>query len=183
MERSIAFYKEILGYDQVVYDQTEQFADWQGIDGGFGRYRRVLLRHSAERKGPFSRVFGKSEIELVQTTDRTPRKIYENRFWGDLGFIHLCYDVGGMHKLREFCAAKGHPFTVDSSGSFDMGEAAGHFAYIEDPDGTLIEFVETHKMPILKKLNWYLRLDRRANPAKPLPDWMLKTLAFGRVKD
>lgn len=183
MERSVAFYKDILGYDQIVYDQTEQFPDWQGIDGGFGRYRRVLLRHSAQRKGPFSRVFGKSEIELVQASDRAPRKIYENRYWGDLGFIHLCYDVCGMDKLREFCAGKGQPFTVDSSGRFDMGEAAGHFAYIEDPDGTLIEFVETHKMPILKKLNWYLRLDRRANPAKPLPDWMMKTLAFSRVKD
>ena len=34
-----------------------------------------------------------------------------------------------------------------------MGEAAGHFSYIQDPDGTLIEFVETHKVPILKKLD------------------------------
>jgi len=33
-----------------------------------------------------------------------------------------------------------------------MGEASGHFAYVEDPDGTLIEFVETHKIPIIKKL-------------------------------
>lgn len=183
MERSMVFYKEILGYDQVVYDQTDQFADWQGVDGGFGRYRRVLLRHSEKRKGPFSRLLGESELELVQALDRAPRKIYENRFWGDLGFIHLCFDITGMDELRQLCAAKGHPFTVDSSGSFDMGEAAGHFSYIEDPDGALIEFVETHKMPILKKLNWYLHLKRRPQPAKPLADWMLKTLAFSRVKD
>ena len=31
-----------------------------------------------------------------------------------------------------------------------MGDAAGQFAYIEDPDGTLIEFVETHKVPLVK---------------------------------
>lgn len=183
MARSVIFYREILGYDQVVYDQTEQFADWQGVDGGFGRYCRVLLRHSAKRQGPFSRMLGDTEIELVQALDRTPRKIYENRFWGDLGFIHLCFDITGMAELKSFCAEKGHPFTVDSSGSFDMGEAAGYFAYIEDPDGTLIEFVETHKIPILKKLNWYLRLDKRSNPAKPLPKLMLKMLGMGRVKD
>jgi hypothetical protein len=61
-----------------------------------------------------------------------------------------------------------------------MGEAAGHFAYIEDPDGTLIEFVETHKLPILKKLGWYLDL-RKRNAYKPLPDWMVRLLRFSRV--
>ncbi|MEZ4895109.1 MAG: hypothetical protein R2778_19105 [Saprospiraceae bacterium] len=55
--------------------------------------------------------------------------------------------------MKQFCAEQGHPFTIDSSGSFDMGEAAGYFSYIEDPDGTLIEFVETHKIPILKKVS------------------------------
>ena len=60
-------------------------------------------------------------------------------------------------------------------------EAAGHFAYIEDPDGALIEFVETHKVPILKKLGWYLDL-RKRDPKKSLPDWILKTLRFSKVK-
>lgn len=183
MERSLRFYREILGYDTVVFDQTETFADWNGVDGGFGRYRRVVLRHSELRKGPFSRLLGASEMELVQSLDRAPRKIYEGRFWGDLGFIHLCFDITGMAELKAFCAEKGHPFTVDSSGSFDMGEAAGYFSYIEDPDGTLIEFVETHKIPILKKIGWYLDLRKRNNPAKPLPKWMLKTMGWGRVKD
>ena len=67
----------------------------------------------------------------------------------------------GMDELKSFVKSKGFPFTVDSKkshegNSFDMGEAAGHFSYIEDPDGTLIEFVETHKLPILKKFGLYL---------------------------
>ncbi|MBK9338214.1 MAG: VOC family protein [Lewinellaceae bacterium] len=184
MERSLAFYREILGYDWIGYDQTGQFADWQGVDGATGTYRRVLLGHRAKRQGPFSRLLGDSEIELVQNMDagHTPKHIYRDRYWGDLGFIHLCFDVTGMARLKELFASKGHLFTVDSSGSFDMGEAAGHFAYLEDPDGTLIEFVETHKMPILKKLKWYLHLNRRPDPAKPLPDWILKALGFSRVR-
>ncbi|MEO6760016.1 MAG: VOC family protein [Saprospiraceae bacterium] len=183
LQRSMRFYTDVLGYDTVVYDQTDDFADLHGVDGGFGRYRRVLLRHSQPRVGPFSRLLGDTEIELVQALDRTVRPIYENRFWGDLGFIHLCFDITGMAEMKAFCAEKGHPFTVDSSGSFDMGEAAGYFSYIEDPDGTLIEFVETHKIPILKKVGWYLDLRKRRSPAKPLPSWMLKTLGMGRVKD
>ncbi|MFN0215476.1 MAG: VOC family protein, partial [Saprospiraceae bacterium] len=152
MERSLKFYAEILGYQTVVYDYVDDFADWHGVDGGFGRYRRVLLRHPEKRKGPFSTLLGDTEIELVQSLDRQPVKIFENRLWGDLGYIHLCFDITGMTEMKRLCLEKGSPFTVDSSGSFDMGEAAGYFSYIEDPDGTLIEFVETHKVPILKKL-------------------------------
>lgn len=185
MERSIKFYSEILGYQTVVYDQSNVFSDWSGVDGGLERYRRVLLRHPEKRKGPFSPLLGDSEIELVQVLQdgRKARKIFENRFWGDLGYIHLCFDITGMAEMKKSCEAKGHPFTVDSSGSFDMGEAAGYFSYIEDPDGALIEFVETHKIPILKKLGWYLDLRKRKNPEKPLPRWMLKMLGISRVKD
>jgi hypothetical protein len=114
--------------------------------------------------------------------NRKAEKIYENRFWGDLGFIHLCYDIIGMPALEQESRSQGFPFNVNSRQSFDKGEAAGHFAYIEDPDGTLIEFVETHRIPILKKLGWYLNLKNR-NPHKALPDWMLKTLSLNRVKD
>ena len=63
-----------------------------------------------------------------------------------------------------------------------MGEAAGHFSYNEDRDGTLIEYVETHRVPILKKIGWYLNLKKR-NPAKPLPNWIVKSLGFSRVKE
>ena len=143
-----------------------------------------MLTHSHARKGGFSRLLGPSQIELVSLQDTTtaPRKIYENRFWGDLGFIHLCFDIVGMKQMEEKCKDNGFPFTIDSSKSFDMGEAAGHFSYIEDPDGTLIEFVETHKIPILKKIGWYLDL-RKRKPEKPLPNWMLKALALNRVRD
>jgi hypothetical protein len=63
-----------------------------------------------------------------------------------------------------------------------MGKAAGHFSYIEDKDGTLIEFVETHRVPILAKLGWYLDL-RKRKIGKPLPRWMVKAMGLNRVKD
>jgi catechol 2,3-dioxygenase-like lactoylglutathione lyase family enzyme len=185
IERSLEVYRDILGYDEVVYDESGQFDDLAGIPGGKHSFRRVLLRHSQPRKGSFSKMLGSSEIELVEVQDRKPKKIFENRLWGDLGYIHLCFDINGMEDLRILCAEKGYPFTIDSAAdrdTFDMGEAAGNFSYIEDPDGALIEFVETHKIPILKKLNWFLDL-RKRNPEKPLPNWMLRTMALNRVKD
>jgi catechol 2,3-dioxygenase-like lactoylglutathione lyase family enzyme len=181
MDKSTDFYKNILGYDVVLYDETKSFDDFNEISVTTETYRRVNLTHSEKRKGPFSQLLGKSIIELVESKDRKPNKIYEGRLWGDPGYIHLCFDIVGMPSLKEKCESMGHPFTVDSANSFDMGEAAGQFCYIEDPDGTLIEFVETHKIPILKKLNWYLDLRKRARD-KSLPSWMLKALSLNRVK-
>lgn len=182
IEKSRTIYSDILGYDEVVYDKQGQFEDFSVLTGGNHEIRRVLLNHSKPRKGGFCKLFGPGQIELVKVLNREPKKIYENRFWGDLGFIHICFDIIGMDTLRDECSAKGFPFTVDSSKSFDMGEAAGHFSYIEDPDGTLIEFVETHKVPVIKKIGWYINMKKR-NPEKALPDWMVKTLRFNRVKD
>ena len=186
IEKSRIVYSDILGYDEVVYDKTAIFSDLADLPGGDNEFRRVLLRRSKPFSGPFSRLLGQSVIELISATGKPGKKIYDNRFWGDLGFIHLCFDMRGFDTLKSHCESKGFPFTIDSKtshegNSFDMGEAAGHFSYIEDPDGTLIEFVETHKIPILKKLGLYLDL-RKRDPNKSLPDWMLKTMKFSRVK-
>lgn len=185
--KAMKIYSDVLGYDRIVYDKTGNFDDLSSVPGGKGRFRRLLLAPSKPFHGGFNPLFGQSLIELVEAMDKTATKIFEGRYWGDLGFIHLCYDISGMDKLRNYCLETGCPFRVDSQrshegNSFDMGEAAGHFAYIEDPDGTLIEFVETHKVPIIKKLGWYLDLKKR-NPNKALPGWMIKSLRFSRVKE
>jgi catechol 2,3-dioxygenase-like lactoylglutathione lyase family enzyme len=186
IDRSRVVYSDILGYNDVVYDSEGVFGDLSPLPGGGTKLRRVLLRRSGLLYGPFAKLMGRSEIELISTGTSGERKIYEGRFWGDPGFIHLCFDISGMDNLREHCKEKGQPFTVDTKAdldgkSFDMGEAAGHFSYIEDPDGTLIEFVETHKVPIMKKLGWYIDLTKR-DYRKNLPDWMLRTLKFSKVK-
>jgi catechol 2,3-dioxygenase-like lactoylglutathione lyase family enzyme len=179
MQVAKAFYSEVLGYDVVHAEEEKIFEDWQGLPGAGQKVKRVVMRHSAAYTGPFSRLLGPTTIELVQAVEKPVAKIFAGRWWGDLGFIHLCYDVGGMQEHAKICAGSGHPLTVNSNDSFAMGQAAGHFAYNEDPDGTLIEYVETHKVPILKKLGWYLDL-RKRDASKPLPDWMVKCMGFGK---
>jgi len=181
IERSRKLYSDVLGYDTVVYDETGVFTDFATMKGGEETFRRVLLTHSKERSGGMSPLLGRSQIELVQALTGTPQKIYEGRFWGDIGFIHLCFDIHGMAALKAECAVAGFPFTVESNPAFQMGEAAGHWSYLEDPDGTLIEFVETKKIPLMKKWNWYLNLEKR-DPYKPLPRWLINALGMNRVK-
>jgi len=111
IERAMPVYRDILGYDAIVSDQTGTFDDLKALPAGEGRFRRRLLTHSTPRKGSFSELLGKSTIELVQPLDRTPRKIYEGRYWGDPGFIQICFDIHNMDALRDHCASMGFPFT------------------------------------------------------------------------
>lgn len=181
IDKAAVFYQNLLQPLNVVYDKTGVFEDLPTSIPG-QRFRRMLLRKSFTPDGAFSRLLGDVQIELVQALDRTPKKIFENRYWGDCGYIHLCFDTLDMDALKTKLQAQGYPFTVDSESSFGMENAAGRFAYLEDPDGTLIELVETHKVPILKKLGWFLDLQKRGL-RKPLPNWMLKAMGLGKVKD
>lgn len=181
MDRSVEFYSKITEFDRVDYDRTGVFEDLKGVPGAEYELRRVMLSRSKPTEGPLSEILGTGHLELVQRVglekDTQPRKLYEGRLWGDPGFIHLCFDVRNMDKVREASEALGHKFVCDGGRDFAMGDANGHFTYIEDPDGTLIEFVETFKIPILKKFGIYLNLADR-DDFKPLPRWMTKALRF-----
>ena len=182
MDKALRLYKDVLGLSEIVYDKTDKFGDFAELGASDKTFRRILLRKKQSAEGAFSRLFGNIEVELVEAKETSDRKtIMEGRSWGDLGFIHLCFDALNMDKLGEKLKANGFPFVVDSANSFDMGDAAGRFTYIEDPDGTLIEFVETHKVPVLKKIGWYINLKKRKTQ-NPLPNWMVNTLGWGKVK-
>lgn len=181
MEKSIHFYKELLGIHDVIYKGTTPLADGPNHQQPDQVFSRVLLKKDLSGKGAFSKLLGAVQIELLEIKESIPRKIFENRYWGDCGFIHLCFDVLKMDSLKAQFGSSGYPFTVDSHDSFSMGSAGGRFCYVEDPDGTLIELVETHKVPIFKKLGWYLDL-RKRDADKPLPDWMIAMLGLNKIR-
>lgn len=177
MERSINFYREVLGYDKLIYDVKGQFLDLPALPGGDGSFRRVMLGTSEKGLGSFGRFLGSSGVELIQALGHKPDRILRNRSWGDSGFIHLCFNVQGISGLRKYCSHKGYKLTVDSSGSgvFKIDRAAGNFAFIEDPDGNLIKFAEAVKIPLIRTLGLNLNL-KNTSREKPLPDWLLKMM-------
>ncbi len=184
MEKSIKLYKDVLGYGSLVYDKTGVFDDLRFMRGGDQKYRRVLLEWNQPKRGAFSPLMEGGRIELLQALERTPRKLFEGRFWGDPGFIQICFDVTNMDLLGKYCAENGYAFTVDSCPDgkvFNMGDASGRFTYIEDPDGTLIEFVETYRVAVAKRFNWYIDLLKR-NREKPLPKILFRAMKFNKVK-
>ena len=183
MDKAISFYG-LLGYDEVIFDQKGVFEDWKNIPGGSGEFRRVLVSQKNPSGGGFSKLAGKSFIQLVEDlSERKPLKIYADRLWGDTGFVHLGFDVRNMEALGKALQKAGHGFTCDTKDVLSMGESTKvHCTYCEDPDGTLIEMIEVYKIPIIEKLGIYLNVEKR-KPSQPLPDLMLKALKFTRIKD
>ena len=179
IEKSIPLYRDILGFSILNYKEEGVYQD---IPGEKSTFKRALLSMpDGCNTGAFGALLCPAQIELVEAKDRQGRHIFKDRLWGDLGFIHCCLDVNGMNNLKKKAGEAGFPFTVDSQDSFDMGSASGHFGYLEDCDQTLIEFVETHRVPILEKWNLYLNL-RKRDPKKNLPRFLVKLLALNRVK-
>ncbi|MEO7532135.1 MAG: VOC family protein [Sediminibacterium sp.] len=181
MQKALHFYKDILGIDEIIYRGTAPMIDVPESQQAGNLFERVLLKKAVSNKGAFSKLLGAVQVELVEIKNTRPAKIFTDRFWGDCGFIHLCFDVLNMDEVKTASAQAGFPFTVDSADSFPMGSCEGRFCYMEDPDGTLIELVETYKVPILKKIGWYLDLKKRKDD-KPLPDWMIGLLALNKIR-
>ncbi|MFT5639983.1 MAG: catechol 2,3-dioxygenase-like lactoylglutathione lyase family enzyme [Cyclobacteriaceae bacterium] len=183
IDRSMTFYADTLGYDKVVYDKSGVFEDFENLPGGEKRFRRIRLTQSDKPGGGFAKVSADTYIELVEAINYKPRLDYENRIWGDVGFVHLGFDVRGMQALGKDLDEKGFGFTCDTKDTLDMGGTTRvHCTYIEDPDRALVEMIEVYKIPIIEKLGVFLNVGKR-DPLKPLPDFMLKALRFSRVKD
>jgi len=180
IEKALPVYQKNFHQSAILIDKTHKWEDFEVLPSGHQSFRRVILQSSPIPTGAFSKLFCQNTIELVESKGSTGVKIFENRNWGDLGFIHLCFDVNQMDSLKQNLQESGFPMTVDSQNEFDMGAAAGRFAYIEDPDGTLIEMVETFKIPILEKWGWFLNLKKRKTTG-PLSDIFVKLLSLNRV--
>lgn len=75
---------------------------------------------------------------MIQAHNYQHTKIFANRFWGDCGFIYVCFDFINMQGLLKHINKNGYACTEDSQNCFAMEDAA------------LLELVETHKVPIEK---------------------------------
>jgi catechol 2,3-dioxygenase-like lactoylglutathione lyase family enzyme len=182
IQKSLALYADALGFDEVLFDETRAFEDWQHLQNGEQSYRRVRIAQSAPGAGGFGKLTGKTYIELIQAQGRSGKFIFDDRIWCDLGFAHLGFDVRGMKALGTDLATRGVPFRCDTADAIGMGETKVHCTYIDDPDECWLEMIEVHKVPIIEKWGLFLDVQKRGQD-EPLPRWMLKSLRFSRVKD
>ena len=160
------FYHSVLGipFDPIVIELPH--APLEGLSGYFRN----------PEKAPFSHWYGDFRIKLVQAGPQA-ENVYHNRYWGDCGFIHLCLDVVKFQMFKGDLNGNNVQMTVDSGASFKMGASAGRFGYSEDPDGSLIEWVEVHELPIIPRLGVKIRFGK-ATPRAISRHWIRQVIRF-----
>lgn len=182
MERSLSFYRDILDYKEIVYDWKGKDPMLASISGGNRPMRRVLLHDSRPSTSFYSFYLDRGWIELVEVEGPKGPHIYHKRRWGDIGQMEICFDVHDIRAtFNELVRRGAKPLLEPNTEDFDMGHGStALFAYVQDPDGTMVELAEATHLKITSRLSIDLR---RRKPGKPLPRWLMKMSRHKRYKE
>ncbi len=128
MERSIAFYRDVLGM-KVTWDSHAAGVEFKGpiadnVTGCPGTEQRLVFL-----------VAGDSRIELVEYTP-TGKALLNNKA-SDTGSAHVCFKTDNIQELYQKLAARGLRIHCIPQ---DIGFAK--VMYFRDPDGIILEAVE-----------------------------------------
>ena len=118
MDKSIDFYTRIMGLKLITRREIPQ------------NNAEIAFLQDAEGKG------AKLELTFYRNQKEFTQPDYENRL-----FDHLAFEVPDMNKIIDVLRKEKVTITDEP---FKLGPTGALIAFIEDPDGTLIELIE-HK--------------------------------------
>ncbi len=130
LERSLDFWVRVLGFEHLytwTFDRSEFIEQLVGVTGAAMRLAMV--------QGPGHR------IELLEYSDPADRATYRPRSC-DVGSVHLAFHVSDIDALIErFEAEEWHALGVVQTVA-DGDRKGLRLAYVRDPDGVTIEFLQ-----------------------------------------
>jgi len=137
LERSVAFYTEILGLKVTLRADIDnaEIAKVVGIPG-------------AKLAAAFMEVPGTpTVVEMFQYVSCDPKPLPEGRKSCDIGIHHICFEVDDIQEAYETLKGKGVHFDTEPMNiSQDEPNFAGaKICYFKDPDGNTLELLETPK--------------------------------------
>lgn len=148
LNQSIDFYSRILGYNEIVYRYEGNSPEWDILFGKGRKIRRALLVRSEKPHGLFRHFLRGGMIELLEVEGNTNKHNFDGRHWGDIGCMELSFDVSDINATLETVTKQGISLAVPPY-SQDMGlKTQATFAYIRDPDGSLLEFADIKRLPV-----------------------------------
>lgn len=141
LKRSKAFYETALGFDRLVYACEGHMPEMDPLTGNPLEMKLAILERSAPVTGPVT-LLPAGTVKLFEVPRHQGMHIYKGRRWGDIGCMEFCMDVSDLKATVAEVQAKGAEVylpPVDIDGGFG---SKGKIAYILDPDGTMVEFLE-----------------------------------------
>ena len=132
IERSIVFYRDVMGLELVSRQET---------DGGYDA--DIVGYPGARTRKAYLRVVGDTAhvIELFQYLDPvgTPLDVQSK----NTGAAHLCLVVDDLHAYVELLESRGYADFVSRPIHVDAGPSQGGYAlYMLDPDGIRVELLQ-----------------------------------------
>ncbi len=145
LKRSIAFYQSVLEFDRLVCEFDGIVPETEASGGDFQTRKTALLERSADATGPLAGLLPRGAVKLIEVPAGA-RHLYEGRLWGDVGCMEFCLDVSDVPATVEVMKEKGVDIYLPPV-EIGMGTGSkGLVAYIRDPDGTTVEFVEVQSI-------------------------------------
>ena len=128
IERSIAFYRDVLGMTLIRRRETD--ADYIGTQTGFPG---VKLAAASFKVSPDS----EGSMEIVQYLSHAGEPV--ERGTNRAGSSHICFTVNDIQSTYDALRAKGVPFKSEPVAITSGPNEGGYVAYLHDPDGYTLE--------------------------------------------
>jgi catechol 2,3-dioxygenase-like lactoylglutathione lyase family enzyme len=137
MDKALNFYQKILGFKKMILDYSGLLTGMDKIVGKSNVKARIILLKS-ENIGPL----GQGMIKLVQFLPPFKAKpINVEHVWSDIGISEVALNIINMEKVLAKIKDNNIEIVLPPQhDTFDNKEVI--YAYIRDPDGSLVELVE-----------------------------------------
>ena len=130
MDRSLAFYRDMLGLEQIERHRHEGEAI-NTLAGKTGIIMDVVRLQAPETPGLL--------LDLQQYI--APKGGHSNAKLGDVGHSHICFGVPDVWAAYREFSEKGVEFLSEPV-RFDLDLGVLYVVWFYDPDGSLLEFVQ-----------------------------------------
>jgi catechol 2,3-dioxygenase-like lactoylglutathione lyase family enzyme len=146
LARSKEFYGAALGFDHVLYEHDGRMPEMDAVTGEARPMRMAILERSAPACGPLAELLPRGVVKLFEVPGRNGKHLYDGRCWGDIGCMEVCLDVSDLMATVASMQQQGIEIYLPPV-KINMGSGSrGLVAYVRDPDGTTIEFVEVQSI-------------------------------------
>lgn len=131
LERSIAFYRDQLGLELVMTEESERSGDDRSKALGVPKAKVKLAILRA----------GEAQVELIEYVTAQGRPYDRNN--NDVGAMHIAFQVEDIDAVYKRMVDQGVRFTAPPA-TIPAGPMAGwRWTYFFDPDGVSLEIIQT----------------------------------------